>query len=67
MRRLVRYYKFERAIQEAYIYMQSSSLEGNLQIDARGADRSPLLPHWTDFLCMYVDNNYFALLLVTIY
>ena len=41
-------------------------MEMNFQIDARGGKRSQWISQWTEFIRMYIDKNYFALLLVTI-
>lgn len=43
-------------------------MEMNLQINERGGERSQLDSSiWTEFICMHIEMNYFALLLVTMY
>lgn len=66
MRVLVRYYhQFEGEVKGVYIYMEYRNMEMNFQWDARGGKSSQLISQWTEFICMYIDKNYFALLLVT--
>jgi hypothetical protein len=50
-------------VEEALISMNSRSVEMNLKIDV-GMGRGPMIFHWAELVCMYIDKNYSPLPLV---